>query len=628
MMRIEVDIFCTDAQDMFDSDATGQGATGAYQIFCAKKLAALKSRPQARRVATLDPATGNSGGGTWSVDGAPRRRQISSVRRPDAWQLLSANMEAILAKFRLSRRPSTMLARGGGGGSFVYNPRSLVLYWPLAAAAAPATPYRRPRTGRHERHRLVRTESRPDGRGGFNGSAGWTNTEAASYHGGCGAGWLSGGARRADPSTAAPDTAGAVRRRRTRRNESWRRWWLWRWRRRSEDNGASGGGGGYSGGGAGTHDKQAGGGGGSFCNATMSLSNSCSSVTGGNEAALTARHIYYLDNQRSSAAASPFAFGFLRHCSSVLAAAATLGYPARRKSRTGASLQLDLACGPCGRTARGGGGRHGVVPAPHTAERARSAAAGEASATGLNGAEPSPTRNCPGEAAPELEEMSRRPAAEAWRGRQPAFAAASRRRQPRRRGATPRRKPRPAAAVKLATLPLLARRYRRPRGRRSPPPPVSPDTARIRSSSRATRLRLTREATPVRGWLAIDGDANGEAATAQGHRSVANKEGRKRSGEDKETDEMPELRKRQVGTDSAKRRASQIRRLSRLSLSRPHPNSRHTPQVDLQDATFLPDPAADRQMQQQQQQQRRRALRCSLWHGQTEPQPARQRSVS
>uniref|UniRef100_A0A1I8FEJ6 Protein kinase domain-containing protein n=1 Tax=Macrostomum lignano TaxID=282301 RepID=A0A1I8FEJ6_9PLAT len=214
MMRIEVDYFCT-APRYVRFDATGQGATGSIiRYFVPKKLAALKSRPQARRVATTRPATETRAAAPGSVDGAPRREANFVLERGRCWQFVVGQHGGNSSEVSPSRRPSskTMLARAVAAAVLSTNPRSLVLY--LAAGGGGGASYTLTgvpdRPARTAPTRPDRISARLAG-AASTGSAGWTNTEAASYHGGCGAGWLSGGARRADPSTAAPDTGGPLR---------------------------------------------------------------------------------------------------------------------------------------------------------------------------------------------------------------------------------------------------------------------------------------------------------------------------------------------------------------------------------------------------------------------------------
>uniref|UniRef100_A0A1I8FE31 PE-PGRS family protein n=1 Tax=Macrostomum lignano TaxID=282301 RepID=A0A1I8FE31_9PLAT len=272
-MRIEGGLFLH-WQDMFDFDATGQGATGASSDILWPKTGCFEISAAGAAGGNHSTSYGNSGGGTWLGGRAASARGKFRLERGQMLAIVVGNMEAILAKFRLlvGRRQCW---HGRWRRQFLSTTRARwSSTWPLAAAAAPATPYRRPGQAGTNGTDSSGPNLGQTGRGGFNGSAGWTNTEAASYHGGCARGWLSGGqarrtrARRADTAVHCPGT------------------------REPEDNGASGGGGGYSGGGAGTHDKQAGGGGGSFCNATMSLSNSCSSVTGGNEASIDGSSLF------------------------------------------------------------------------------------------------------------------------------------------------------------------------------------------------------------------------------------------------------------------------------------------------------------------------------------------------
>ncbi|PAA84915.1 hypothetical protein BOX15_Mlig022246g1 [Macrostomum lignano] len=307
MMRIEVDYFCT-APRYVRFDATGQGATGSIIRYFVPKTGCFEISAAGAAGGNHSTSYGNSGGGTWLGGRGASARGKFRLERGQMLAIVVGQHGGNSSEVSPSRRPSIEdnAGTGGGGGSFVYNPRSLVLY--LAAGGGGGASYTL--TGVPGQAGTNGTDSSgpnlgQTGRGGFNGSAGWTNTEAASYHGGCGAGWLSGGARRAGPEHGGAGHGGPL--------SGTREPFVGGepggmnpgavggfggGGGGSEDNGASGGGGGYSGGGAGTHDKQAGGGGGSFCNATMSLSNSCSSVTGGNEASIDGSvTIYYLDNQ-------------------------------------------------------------------------------------------------------------------------------------------------------------------------------------------------------------------------------------------------------------------------------------------------------------------------------------------
>uniref|UniRef100_A0A1I8FGJ9 Ig-like domain-containing protein n=1 Tax=Macrostomum lignano TaxID=282301 RepID=A0A1I8FGJ9_9PLAT len=353
MMRIE----------MFDSTPQARAPQGASSDILCQKLAALKSRPQARAGGNHSTSYGNSGGGTWLGGRGASARGKFRLERGQMLAIVVGQHGGNSSEVSPSRRPSIerQCWHGrGGGGSFVYQPapRMRPCYWPLAPAAAQLHPYRRP--GRPFCNELAPTRRETNlgqlAGAAFQRSAAGPTRNAASYHGGCPApsrtgrhetaptssgrisarlglaafngapadqhggrqlhGGCGGLAQRAvrrapDPSTARRNggphvpAPGSVRRRRTGRNES----------------GAVvafGGGGGRP---ARRQRRPAGGAAARLTAAAApapttsrpgaeaarsatppcSLSNSsCSSVTGGNEASIDGSvTIYYLDNQRA-----------------------------------------------------------------------------------------------------------------------------------------------------------------------------------------------------------------------------------------------------------------------------------------------------------------------------------------
>uniref|UniRef100_A0A1I8FS15 Ig-like domain-containing protein n=1 Tax=Macrostomum lignano TaxID=282301 RepID=A0A1I8FS15_9PLAT len=235
MMRIEVDYFCT-APRYVRFDATGQGATGSIIRYFVPKTGCFEISAAGAAGGNHSTSYGNSGGGTWLGGRGASARGKFRLERGQMLAIVVGQHGGNSSEVSPSRRPSIEdnAGTGGGGGSFVYNRARWSSTWPLAAAAAPATPL--PASP----DRPARTApTRPDRISAR--LAGAASTVAPA-----------GPTRRPPATTAAAAPAGSA----------------------------------------------AGGGGGSFCNATMSLSNSCSSVTGGNEASIDGSvTIYYLDNQ-------------------------------------------------------------------------------------------------------------------------------------------------------------------------------------------------------------------------------------------------------------------------------------------------------------------------------------------